>query len=42
MACADDAVVMGRSLQEVEEVFTSVVEQTNKMGLETIKKRQNL
>ena len=29
----DDAVLMGRRLQDIEEVFTSLVEQTNKMGL---------
>ena len=34
--------VMGRRLQDVEEVFTSLVEQTKKMGLEINKKRQNL
>ena len=38
MAHADDVVVMGRRLQDVEEVFTSLVEQTNRMGLETIEK----
>jgi hypothetical protein len=35
MAYADDVVGMGRRLQDVEEVFTSLIEQTNKMGLET-------
>ena len=30
---ADDVVLMGRRLQDIEEVFTSLVEQTNKMGL---------
>jgi hypothetical protein len=34
MAYADDVVIMGRKLQDVEEVFTSLVEQTNEMGLE--------
>jgi hypothetical protein len=34
MAYADDVVIMGRRLKDVEEVFTSLVEQTNKMGLE--------
>ena len=34
IAYADDMVVVGRILQEVEEVFTSMVKQTNKMGLE--------
>ena len=38
MAHADDVFVMGRRLQDVEEVFTSLVEQTNRMGLETIEK----
>jgi len=41
MANADDDVVMGRRLQDVE-VFTSLVEQTNRMELETNKKRQYL
>jgi hypothetical protein len=27
-------VIMGRRLQDAEEIFTSLVEQTNKMGLE--------
>jgi hypothetical protein len=40
VAYADEVVIMGRRLQDVE-VFTSVVKQTNNMGLE-IKKRQNL
>ena len=34
MAYAHDVVIMGRRLQDVEEVFTSLVEQTNKMGSE--------
>ena len=34
MAYADDVVIMGRRLQEAEEVLTSQVEKTNKMGLE--------
>ena len=34
MAYANDVVIMGRRLLDVEEVFTSLVEQTNKMGLE--------
>jgi len=38
MACADDVVVMGKSLQGVEEVFASLVEQTNRTGLETNEK----
>ena len=33
MAYADD-VIMGRRIKDVEEVFTSLVEPTNKMGLE--------
>jgi len=33
---------MGRRLQDSEEVFTSPVEQTIKMGLEINEKRQNL
>jgi hypothetical protein len=33
---------MGRGLQDVEKVFTSLVDQTNKMGLEINEKRQNL
>ena len=31
MAYADDVVIRGRRLQEVEEVLTSQVEKTNKM-----------
>jgi len=31
-------VIMGRILQDVEEVFTWLVKQTNKMGLEINKK----
>jgi len=42
MAYADDVVVMGRRLQDVRYVFTSLVEQTNRMGLETNEKRQCL
>jgi len=29
----DDVGIMGRRLQDVEEVFTSLVEETNNMGL---------
>jgi hypothetical protein len=29
----DDVVIMGRRLQEAAEVFTSLVEKTNKVGL---------
>ena len=44
MAFADDVVIMVRRLQHVEEVFTSPIEYTNKMGLEISakKKRTNL
>jgi hypothetical protein len=31
---AIDVVIMGRRLQDVEEVFMALVEQTNKMGIE--------
>jgi len=41
MTYAYDVDVMGRRLQDVE-VFTSLVGQTNRMGLETKEKRQNL
>jgi len=34
MAYADDVVITGRRLQDIEEVFASLFEQTNKMGLE--------
>ena len=34
MAYSDDVVIIGSRQQDVEEVFTSVVTQTNKMGLE--------
>ena len=34
MAYADDVVITGRRLQDVEEVFASLFKQTNKMGLE--------
>ena len=33
MAYADDVVIMGRVLQDVEEVLTSLVELTDKMRL---------
>jgi sorting nexin-29 len=42
VAYADDVVVMGRRLQDVEDVLTSLVEQTNRMGLEINLKRQNV
>ena len=35
MANADDFFVTGRRLQDVKEVFTLLVEQTNRVGLET-------
>ena len=41
-AYTDYVVIMGRRLQDSEEVFTSPVEQTSKMGLEINEKRQNL
>jgi len=38
-----DVVIMGRRLQDVEEIFTHLVIQTNKMGSEINgKKRQHL
>jgi hypothetical protein len=36
--CGDDVVITGRRLHDVEGVFTSLVEQTNKMGTEINKK----
>jgi len=39
VAYADDVIVMGRKLQDVEEVFTSLVKQKNKMELEINKKK---
>ena len=42
MAYADDVVIMGRRLQDVEEVFTSLVEQTNKIGLEINAKKKKI
>jgi len=39
MAYADDVVIVGRRLQDLNEVFTSLVEQTNKMGLEIYEKK---
>jgi hypothetical protein len=42
MAYADDMVIMGRRLQDAEEVLISQVEKTNKIGLEINEKRQNL
>jgi hypothetical protein len=34
-----NVVIMGRRLQDVKEVFTSLIEQTNKMGLEINEKK---
>jgi hypothetical protein len=42
MAYAVDVIVMGRKLQDVEHVFTSLVKQKNKKELEINEKRQNL
>jgi sorting nexin-29 len=42
IAYVDVVFVMGRRLQDFEEVFTSVVEKTGKMGTEINKIRQNL
>jgi hypothetical protein len=43
IAYADDVVIMGRRLQDVEEVFTALFEKkTGKMGKEINKIRQNL
>jgi hypothetical protein len=42
MTHADDVVIMGRRFQDVKEVFTSLVKQKNKTGLEIKEKRQNL
>jgi hypothetical protein len=39
MAYADDVVIMGRRLQDVEDVFMSLVEQTNKMRLKVNEER---
>ena len=39
MAYADDVLIMGKSLQDVKEVFSSLVEQINRMRLQ-INKRQ--
>jgi Tfp pilus assembly PilM family ATPase len=39
MAYAGDVIVMGRKLQDAEEVFTSLVKQTNKMELEINEKK---
>jgi len=39
MAYADDVIIMGRRWQDVKEVLTSLVEQTNKKELEVNKKK---
>jgi len=39
MAHAHDVVIMGRRLQDAEEVLTSLVEKTNKMKLEIYDKK---
>jgi hypothetical protein len=39
MSYADDVVIMGRRLQDVKEVFTSLIEQADKMGLEINEKK---
>jgi hypothetical protein len=40
VAYADDVVIMGRRLQDIKEVFTSLAEQANKMGLERKKEKK--
>jgi len=42
IAYADDIVIMGKRLQDVEEVFASLVKKTGKIGTEINKTRQNL
>jgi hypothetical protein len=42
MAHADDVVIMGRMFQDVKEVFTSLVKQTNKIGLEINEKKDKI
>jgi hypothetical protein len=42
VAYADGVVMMGRRLQDAKEVFISLFEQTNKVGLEIYEKRLNL
>jgi hypothetical protein len=40
VACVDNVVILGRRLQDVKnKIFTSLVQQTNKMGLEINKKK---
>jgi hypothetical protein len=41
-AHGDDVVITGRILQEVKDVFTSMVEQTSKMRLETDEQEKKL
>ena len=40
MAYTCDVVITGRRLQDVEEVFASLFEQTSKMGLEINEKKK--
>jgi len=40
MTFADDMVIMGRQLQRGKEIFTWLVKQTNKIGLEINLKRE--
>jgi hypothetical protein len=42
MVYVADIFIMGKRLQDVEEVFTSLIEKTNKMRLEIKEKRKNL
>jgi hypothetical protein len=39
VAYADDVVITGRRLQDIEDIFMSLVKETNKMGLEINEKR---
>jgi hypothetical protein len=42
MAYASDVVFMGRILKDIEEVFTSLVKHTNKMGLQINEKKDKI
>jgi hypothetical protein len=42
MAYADDVIIMGRRWQDVKEILTLLVEQTNKKGLEEKKNVSNM
>jgi len=42
LAYADDVFITGRRLRDVEEVFASLFERTNKMGLEINEKEYNI